>query len=139
SDNVAVTGYRIYRSGTFLIAVAATARSYSDTTVSDNTDYTYTLSAIDAAGNESAKAATSPATVHTPTNADTSAPTAPSNLRTTAVAVHSAVIAWNASTDNRGVVGYHVYRDDIYVGDSTGLTYTDANLDEETEYVYVVK
>ncbi|HET6454427.1 MAG TPA: family 10 glycosylhydrolase [Armatimonadota bacterium] len=55
SDNVGVAGYKIYRNGTYLASSAGTA--YSDTTIVPNLNYTYTVSAYDAADNESAQSA----------------------------------------------------------------------------------
>ena len=65
TDNVGVTGYRIYRDavGTPLATVDAATNSYSDSTVTPSTAYTYQVSAVDAAGNESTRAG---ATVSTP-------------------------------------------------------------------------
>ncbi|KKL22663.1 hypothetical protein LCGC14_2433190, partial [marine sediment metagenome] len=51
TDNTGVTGYRIYRDGTEIATIAAT--TYSDTGLSVLTTYSYTVSAYDAAGNES--------------------------------------------------------------------------------------
>jgi hypothetical protein len=51
TDNVGVTGYKIYRNGTYLKTVGAT--SYSDADVDPSTQYCYAVSALDAAGNES--------------------------------------------------------------------------------------
>ncbi|MBX3034921.1 MAG: DUF4082 domain-containing protein [Bdellovibrionaceae bacterium] len=51
SDNVGVTGYKIYRNGNLLTQVTQT--SYSNTGLSAATAYSYQISAIDAAGNES--------------------------------------------------------------------------------------
>ena len=51
SDNVGVTGYRIFRSGT-QVGTSAT-NSFSDTGLAANTTYSYTVSAVDAAGNAS--------------------------------------------------------------------------------------
>ena len=51
SDDIAVTGYRIYRDGTLLNAVDGSVTRYSDTTVSPSTAYTYTVRAVDGAGN----------------------------------------------------------------------------------------
>jgi|GEM_PF-1193178 len=51
SDNVGVTGYRVYRDGVFLLNV--TTPNYSDTGLNASTQYCYTVSAVDAAGNES--------------------------------------------------------------------------------------
>lgn len=51
TDNVGVTGYQIWRGGSQIGTTSAT--SYSDNTVSANTTYTYTVRALDAAGNVS--------------------------------------------------------------------------------------
>ena len=53
TDNVAVVGYRIYRGG-IQIAITTTT-TYSDTGLTASTTYNYTVSAYDAAGNESGK------------------------------------------------------------------------------------
>lgn len=51
ADNVAVAGYKLYRDG-FQMAYSPT-NSFTDRTVEPSTSYTYTVSAYDAAGNES--------------------------------------------------------------------------------------
>ena len=52
TDNVAVTGYRIFRNG---VQVGTSAQTtYTDRGLTANTAYTYTVSAHDAAGNSSA-------------------------------------------------------------------------------------
>lgn len=53
TDNVGVTGYKIYRNGAYLTSVAGT--SYNNTGLAMGTTYSYTVSAYDAAGNESAQ------------------------------------------------------------------------------------
>ncbi len=52
TDNVGVTGYRVFRNGTQVATPSTTA--YQDTGLPPGTTYTYTVSAYDAAGNESA-------------------------------------------------------------------------------------
>ena len=54
SDNVAVTGYELFRDGVQIATLSGSATTYTDTTVSVvlNT-YAYTLRAFDAAGNHS--------------------------------------------------------------------------------------
>lgn len=53
SDNVGVTGYKVFRNGAQVASVAVT--NYSDTGLSANTTYSYTVSAFDVAGNNSAQ------------------------------------------------------------------------------------
>lgn len=53
TDNVAVTGYNIYRDGTKINT--ATATSYTDSGLAPSRTYSYTVSAYDAAGNTSGK------------------------------------------------------------------------------------
>ena len=64
TDNVGVAGYKIYRGGS-LIANQATI-SYSDTGLSPSTQYCYTVSAYDAANNESAQSGAQCATTTAP-------------------------------------------------------------------------
>jgi uncharacterized protein CbrC (UPF0167 family) len=54
-DNVAVTGYQIYRNNVKVADVSAAVNIYVDNKVAQNTNYTYTLRARDAAGNWSAQ------------------------------------------------------------------------------------
>ena len=53
TDNVGVTGYKIYRDGALLTTTLASATSYSDTSALGGTTYQYTARAVDAAGNAS--------------------------------------------------------------------------------------
>jgi predicted secreted protein len=59
-DNVGVSGYKIYRDGTYLKSITTT--STSDTGISPSPQYCYTISAYDAAGNESAQSSEACAT-----------------------------------------------------------------------------
>ncbi|MFZ1736142.1 MAG: fibronectin type III domain-containing protein, partial [Candidatus Moraniibacteriota bacterium] len=54
TDNIAVTGYKVFRNGT-QIADVTTGTTYSDTGLTQNTSYSYTVLAYDAAGNSSAQ------------------------------------------------------------------------------------
>src|SRR5690606_27368991 len=53
SDSVGVTSYRLYRDNVLLAEVAGT--EYIDTGLADGITYTYEVSALDLAGNESAR------------------------------------------------------------------------------------
>ncbi|MEE4546351.1 RICIN domain-containing protein [Streptomyces sp. V4-01] len=70
--------------------------------------------------------------------ADTTAPSAPSNLTATASST-SVALNWSASTDNVGVTGYQVFRGSTQVGTATGTSYTDSGLSASTSYAYTVK
>ena len=51
TDDVGVTGYRVYRDGAVIATVGVPG--YTDSTVAGRTKYRYSVSAADAAGNES--------------------------------------------------------------------------------------
>ena len=54
TDNVAVTGYNVYRDGASVGTVGGSTTTFTDTTVAPATTYVYTVNAFDAAGNDSA-------------------------------------------------------------------------------------
>ena len=60
ADNIAVAGYKIYRGGAEIGTTAS--NSYSNTSLSANTSYIYTISAYDAAGNTSTQSTSVSAT-----------------------------------------------------------------------------
>lgn len=64
TDNTGVTGYRIYRDGQLLKEVGAVT-SFSDAVLGSST-HVYAVSALDAAGNESARSAEASVTTPTP-------------------------------------------------------------------------
>jgi len=139
SDNVGVTDYRITRTNgaTTTTLDAGIGTSYDDSAVVVGTAYTYTVTAYDGAGNPSP--ASSSATF---ASADTTSPSAPSNLTGSFVsgAVH---LTWGASSDNLGVTGYRITRVSgtttitIVVGPST--SYNDGNVAASTAYTYSVQ
>ncbi len=77
TDNVGVTGYKVYRDGSYLKSITST--STSDTGLSSSTQYCYTVSAYDAAGNESGQSneacATTSSLTNTPPTATITSPT----------------------------------------------------------------
>jgi alkaline phosphatase D len=74
TDAVGVASYRVRRGGVDLTgATAVTGTSFVDTTVSASTAYSYTVSAVDAAGNRSAESTA--ATVTTPAGGSSGAVT----------------------------------------------------------------
>jgi hypothetical protein len=60
TDNVGVTGYKVFRGGTQI--GTSTTTSFSDTGLPASTSFSYTVAAFDAAGNTSAQSASATAT-----------------------------------------------------------------------------
>ena len=104
TENVGVTGYKIYRGGVQI--GSSGVASYTDTGLTASTTYSYTVSAYDAAGNNSAQSAAVRAT--TTTLPDTTPPSVPANLSVTGTSPSTVSLAWTASTDNVGVTGYKI-------------------------------
>lgn len=137
TDAVGVTGYRIYRGGTLVGSPTGTA--YTDTGLTNGTTYSYTVAAIDAAGNLSATSSAVTATPAVP--ADTTPPTVP-GTPTAAAALVSATVTFTASTDAVGVTGYRVYSSaDNYVSvvaTGTSSPITVSGLNAATSYTFKV-
>jgi chitodextrinase len=139
TDNVAVTGYTVYRGGAFLATTGAGVTTWADTTVAASTTYTYTVDAFDAAGNHSARSA--PASATTPGTPDAQPPTVPAGVTATVgTTVGEVDVAWTASTDNVAVTGYSIYRDGTAIGTVSGstITYADHTAAGSSTYSYTV-
>jgi chitodextrinase len=134
SDNVAVTGYKVFRGGSEVGTASGT--TYSDTSVQAGTSYGYTVKAYDAAGNLSPVSNT--ANVTTPAAPDTSPPSTPTGLTAKPSSSTQVDLTWTASSDNVGVAGYDIYRGAAKVGTSTTTAYSDTGLTPSTSYQYYV-
>lgn len=77
----------------------------------------------------------------TPAEPDTTPPSVPQNLTAAAVSATEVDLAWGASTDDRGVVGYAIFRDGVEVAQvpSTVLVYADRGLSPQRTYRYEVE
>lgn len=138
TDNVGVTGYNVYNGASLAATVTGTTASVSG--LAANTSYTFTVKAKDAAGNLSAASNTVTAkTSGTTPPPDTTAPTVPANLSSTAQTTSSISLSWTASTDNVGVTGYEVYNGGALAASVTGTTATISGLAANTTYTFTVK
>ncbi len=72
------------------------------------------------------------------TSTDFVPPSAPSGVTATAISQTEIDLAWTASTDDVGVLGYRVYRDGNVIANigTTTLTYSDTGLTSSTLYTY---
>ncbi len=144
-----VTSYLVYRENpgsSSFVQVGTTNGStttYSDTGLSASSTYSYEVLATDAGGN-SPFSNVATATTQAP---DTQPPTAPTNLVSTAISNSQINLSWTASTDNVGVTGYLVYRENpgsssfVQVGTTNGstTTYSDSGLAAGSTYSYEVQ
>ena len=134
-DNIGVYRYRIYRNG--MENSYSTTPSYADKNLISGATYTYTVTALDVAGNESSQSSAVTATT-TSTSSDIIPPSVPTALTTTYISGTEIHLAWNSSVDNVGVYRYRVYRNGLEKGYSTGTSYEDKNLTAGATYEYVV-
>ncbi|TMH88793.1 MAG: fibronectin type III domain-containing protein, partial [Betaproteobacteria bacterium] len=134
SDNVGVSGYRVFRDGAQIATTSAT--SFPNTGLSPSTTYSYTVAAFDAAGNLSAQS--SPASATTPAAPDTTPPSVPTGLRASAVSSSQINLSWAASSDNVGVSGYRVFRDGAQIATTSATSFPNTGLSPSTTYSYTV-
>lgn len=134
-DDRGIGGYRVLRDGE-LVATVATP-SAVDSTVAPQSTYSYTVLAVDTAGNESSPS--EPITVSTPMVPDLTAPSVPTDLAVTEVTPSAVSLTWTAATDDRGVADYLVSRDGVPLATVTGTSYTDPSVTEGQTYGYQVQ
>jgi fibronectin type 3 domain-containing protein len=143
TDNKGIAAYEVYRatgSGSFSWIAADTASPYSNSSLSSNTTYKYYIKTRDTSGNISDASNT----VTVETNGDTTSPSKPSNLNVSLRNDTEARLTWDASTDNKTVYGYKIYRalesgafTWIYTTSST--SYTNSGLTNSKTYKYYIK
>ncbi|HYH75265.1 MAG TPA: fibronectin type III domain-containing protein [Candidatus Saccharimonadales bacterium] len=78
-------------------------------------------------------------TTPTPTPTDTQAPSRPSGFWASNVRRNTLTLQWNASTDNTGVAGYRVYRNNTLIAQQTGRTVYVSGLQARTSYTFAVE
>ena len=135
-----VTGYDVYKNGTYLGEATATSgtSTYTVSGLSPSTTYTFTVKARDAANDVSA--ASSGVSVTTSAAAAT-APTVPTGLASSTVMANSTALSWTASTSSDSTVAYY----DVYQNGALILTvpasYTSVQFDglyPDTAYTFTV-
>jgi chitodextrinase len=135
TDNVGVTGYDVYKNGTFITTTAVT--SVNITGLTQGTAYTMTVKAKDAIGNSSA--ASTALQVTTTTSSDTQTPSIPIGLAANNIAATGFTLTWTASTDNIGVTGYDVYINGILAITISGTSTDITGLNQGTTYSMTIK
>ncbi|KEK22421.1 lytic polysaccharide monooxygenase [Bacillus gaemokensis] len=140
TDNVSVKEYKVFRDGKEITTVTGT--TFTDKKLVASTDYSYTVKAVDTAGNMSkeSKAISVKTLVESP---DLEVPTQPKNLHSMGTTSSTVDLMWSPSEDNIAVNHYVVYREDANgkitkVGTSETTSFMDKNLQQNTVYKYTV-
>jgi chitodextrinase len=133
TDNVGVAGYGVYVGSQRVATTSST--SYALASLPCGTASRVGVDAYDAAGNRST---VSSVTVTTAACPDTQPPTVPTALAVTTIGTTSATVAWSASTDDVGVVGYGVYVGTQLLGTTAATSYQLSGLTCGTTYAVSV-
>ncbi len=134
TDDNGVVGYQVSRDGTVIDQTSGLGSS--DTGAAESTTYSYTVAAVDAAGNVGP--ASDPASATTPVAPDTKPPTAPTLLTATTPSGNRVGLSWQPSTDNVSVTGYVVRRNGAVLTQTSQTSYSDPSLQPGATYDYVV-
>jgi chitodextrinase len=135
ADDVGVSGYEVIRDGAVVATVTAT--SYVDGGLSPDTGYVYSVRAFDGAGNVGPAAVDVVVTTLGPP--DVVAPGAPGTPEVVAIGVTEASLVWAEATDDVGVTGYEVARDDQIVAVTSAPLLVDGGLEPGSSYQYAVR
>lgn len=131
-DGAIVVYYNLYRDGAHVTSRQGT--SYEDTGLEPATTYRYHVTAATAFRGES-----EPSNEVVVTTRDTTPPTVPERLRTTAVESTRVDLAWSeASDEETGVDHYRLFRDGSELATVEETSYSDRDLEPSTEYRYRV-
>jgi hypothetical protein len=119
----------------YVLLAEATGTTYVDTGLTNGTEYSYVVSAEDAAGNASSQ---SLPVSDTPGPPDITAPSVPAGLNAVG-GDRKVTLTWTDSTDDdSGVDHYKVYRDTVLIFLAETAAFTDRNVINGTLYSYTV-
>jgi chitodextrinase/flagellar hook assembly protein FlgD len=134
TDDVAVTGYKVYMDGKLIATVGAGTTSYDFSGLTAGKEYMFEIVAFDEAGYHSPKGLYY-ASTESPKLQDTLAPSVPTGLKSSAMTATGFIVSWASAKDNIGGSGLNHYK--IYVNgnasaievpaDETSYPFTDLN------------
>jgi chitodextrinase/dienelactone hydrolase len=134
TDNVGVVSYDVYLGSSRV--TSSSGPSATVASLSPGTTYTFTVRALDAAGNVSQPSSALSVTT-TPTS-DLTPPSAPANLAWASDG-STVTLTWSASTDNVGVVAYELFFGNFNLGAFTDTVLSLIGFKPATPYVFTVK
>ena len=112
ADNVGVAGYNVYVDETKVNTdKLVEALELELTGLTPDTEYTVTVSAVDAAGNESGRSAAFTFTTLKNEEPAPEKPSAPTNVKVSEITHTTAIVTWEPAAERAMVSGYNVYLD----------------------------
>ncbi|ACL75355.1 sugar-binding protein [Ruminiclostridium cellulolyticum] len=143
-DDVGVTSYEIYNGTDMIGKVAGNINSFEAANLNAETEYTFTVQAVDQAGNTSTDGpSVTFTTLPDDGQGDTEAPYWPegSSIAVSEVTETGLTLTWPAALDNTAVTGYVIYdgatQVAVLAGDVT--SYAISGLKAGTEYTFTIK
>lgn len=132
------TDVQLFRNGHSVTILAAGAETYTDSGLSPQSQYNYTLAATDNIGLISATTGSVAAMTAAPTA--TQPPSAPGSPTLVTATASSISFDWSPSSAGAGISFYTIYRDGIAMGTvgATVTQYTDATVSAGSSYMYTV-
>lgn len=138
SDDLGISKLEFYANDFLIGAIAQQPYTITwDTTRAPNSTVDVHAVAYDSAGHSTTSTPVTVTINNSPV--DTSAPSAPSSLRSVSTSHNSVSLAWNASSDNVGVAKYAVLRNGVLLAYAAGTSYVDQTVNATTSYSYTVK
>lgn len=133
-DESSVSGFNIYRDNVKINASLVTTKNYIDTGLTSETEYTYSVTAVDSNNNESDYS--DPINVTTLKEIDTTPPATPIGLKATPYNA-AVTLTWDANKEG-DLAGYNVYVDGQKVNTSVikNTKYTIKGLNNDQQYEF---
>ena len=137
TDNVQVSHYNIYEENR--LVGTSKVPNFLHKGLKPATTYSYTVEAVDTAGNKSERSAILSLKTNDETEGQLPVPSVPLQLTAKNILQNKLTLTWVKNTPNEQVMHYAIYRDGIRIGVSETNEFEDTNLDASTTYTYQVK
>ncbi len=144
TDDIGVDGYYVLENNIPIAQFGSTATSF-DGDRSTNSVYNYQIVAFDAARNYSPLSNTKQVTTGYVGSGgdgfnDKALPSLPANFKITKITPQQVKLTWSESTDDRGIEGYDVFKDDRWVSiRQMGTSFVDTDLVAGSRHTYQIR